>query len=333
MKERKKIFIPLFMMIFAFMMFVTNIPKIKAETETITLEYTVAPKSTMSNNQMAIEVIPKNEEQISIELLLSNESYISNVILNIEDYQSGNTFNEALEFPVLYATSILVQGSDTMIYVSFDIDGKGFLGHYADIGEGAYITLSFDVQIINESNYIDVTFMVDSEFYSTAKQMKNDTWFVDEIKASMYRAGYRFKGWYLDPEYTTLDTEGSDVDYTVYGYFEEKEKILVRFYDGETVISQSYQYESEPLLKPNPTKASHVFVGWYLDPEFETRLEDEAMFDDDVNIYAKFIQSGGGVTITPDEPFKPNIYAYIIGAVVLIIIMSFGSTQKKKWRK
>lgn len=336
MKERKKIFIPLFVMLFAFMMLVTNIPTLNAESETITLEYTVAPQSTMQNNEMAIEVIPKNEEQISIELLLSNDSYITNVILNIEDYQSSNTFEETLEFPTLYATSILLQGADTTIYVTFGLDGKGFLGHYADIGEGSYITLSFDVEIVNESNYIDVTFMVDGELYSTAKQMKNDTWVVDELQASMYRAGYRFRGWYLDPEYTTLDNEGSEVDYTVYGYFEEKEKILVRFYDGDTVISQSYQYESEPLLKPNPTKASHVFMGWYLDPEFETRLEDEAMFDDDINIYAKFNQSGGGGAIVPDEPFNLNFYVYIVGAVILIIvIMSFGSTKKaiKKKRR
>ncbi|MEM0173877.1 MAG: InlB B-repeat-containing protein, partial [Sulfolobaceae archaeon] len=101
----------------------------------------------------------------------------------------------------------------------------------------------------------------------------------------------------------------------------------------ESIISQGMQYATESLLKPsNPVKPGHVFMGWYLDSEFTTKLENDATFDSDVNIYAKFIADSGGAVI-PTEENNKTLYLVGAAALLLILFIAISSTKGKPTKK
>lgn len=332
MKNKKKILMPLMALVLSVFLFGYKVPNIKAEELPTKVEFVISPSGDMIDGEMPVTFQPVGE-QPSIELIASNLENITNASLNIDDYQGENTYTETLSFPLAVNDFITFDGADSSIGVKIALDGSGFLYHYAPIGEGASITLSFDVDLLNDTNYVQITYMLDGESFDVRKQKKNDIPNLPLTEPTKY--GFIFKGWYLEPEFTTaitLETRFT-TNTTVYGHLQEKTLISVKYYDGESIISQGMQYSAESLLKPsNPVKAGHVFMGWYLDSEFTTKLENDATFESDVNIYAKFIADSGGA-ITPTEENNKTLYLVGAAALLLIVFIAISSTKGKPTKK
>lgn len=332
MKNKKKILMPLMALVLSVILFGYQIPNINAEILPTTVEFTIAPNGEMIDGAMPVKFLPKTETQPSIELIASNLDSITGSLMVIDDYQSTNNYSETLDVSLTFAEYIMFTGNSSEIGLKIGLDGNGFLYHYAPIGDGAYITLTFDITLNNVSNYVNITYLLDGESYDVRKQKKDDIPNLPITEPTKY--GFTFKGWYLDQEYTTPLSlyDRFEIDSYVYGFFEEKAKITIKFYDGDLVISEATQYESEAVLKPsNPVKAGQVFIGWYLDPNFETRLENEDTFTTNTNLYAKFVADTGGIVI-PTE--KNNKTLYVVGAAaLLILLMAIGSKKNNKSTK
>ncbi len=333
MKNKKKILMPIMALVLLVILFGYQVPNIKAA-EPTTVEFTISPAGNMIDGEMPVTFQPVGE-QPSIELIASNVGNITNGSLVIEDYQSSNNYTESFESTTIDPVYDFISftGSDSAIGLKIGLDGNGFLYHYASISEGAYITLSFDIVLNNTTNYVDITYMLGDVVIETKKQKKDDIPNLPLTEPTKY--GFIFKGWYLEPEFTTaitLETRFT-TNTTVYGYLQEKTLISVKYYDGESIISQGTQYSTESLLKPsNPVKPGHVFMGWYLDSEFTTKLENDATFESDVNIYAKFIEDSGGAVI-PTEENNKTLYLVGAAALLLIVFIAISSTKGKPTKK
>lgn len=332
MKNKKKILMSVMALVLSVILFGYQVPNIKAA-EPTTVEFTISPAGNMIDGEMPVTFQPVGE-QPSIELIASNVESITNGSLVIEDYQSSKNYTESFDATTIDPVYdfISFSGSDSAIGLKIGLDGNGFLYHYASISEGAYITLSFDIVLNNTTNYVDITYMLGDVVIETKKQKKDDIPNLPLTEPTKY--GFIFKGWYLEPEFTTaitLETRFT-TNTTVYGYLQEKTLISVKYYDGESIISQGMQYATESLLKPsNPVKPGHVFMGWYLDSEFTTKLENDATFESDVNIYAKFIADSGGAVIPTEENNKTF---YLVGAALLLIVfIAIISTKGKPTKK
>lgn len=112
------------------------------------------------------------------------------------------------------------------------------------------------------------------------------------------RDGYRFTGWYTDPDLTnrvTRVTVGEDT--TLYAGWEElkqEESRTVTFDDGTTKTSRQVAAGSTIRLTETPTRDGYRFTGWYTDPEKTNRVT-RVTVDNDLTLYAGWekINSGG----------------------------------------
>lgn len=303
-------------------------PELNAAVQTV--QFTLSPQGNMVDGKMPV-TFQAVGEQPTVELIASNLENIRNVSLVIDDYQNLNNYTDSLDLPLAINDFITFNGSDSAIGVKLALDNNGFLYHYATIGEGASITLSFDIDLLNTTNYVQITYMLDGEVFDTKMQKKDD---IPNSPLDPTKYGYEFKGWYLEPEFTTpisLSTR-FELDSTVYGKYVEKTLIIVKYYDGETVISQSTQYTNELLLKPdNPIKSGHIFIGWYLEPDFTTKLENEDVFESDVNIYAKFIaDTGGGLIVEEESTITQNVIFIVGGLMIVVFLIGLNNSKKQK---
>lgn len=138
------------------------------------------------------------------------------------------------------------------------------------------------------------------------------------------KTGYRFIGWYLDPEFTILVTKIIEAkDVTVYAKWEKIEQdvnvynIIYHLNGGINHLNNPDKlYESElPFTLFKPTRVGYIFVGWYITNEFEgEEIKIIDTLDGDLNLYAKwekepeakynisYVLNGG--TNHPDNPIK-----------------------------
>lgn len=106
--------------------------------------------------------------------------------------------------------------------------------------------------------------------------------------------GHRFVGWYLDKDFINLfDYQKIDKDITLYARWQEWESPLymVSFEtNGGEAISPIMCDYNDNLILPIPTKEDHTFNGWYLEKNLETLVDTIMIIEEDVTLYAKWIE-------------------------------------------
>ena len=110
--------------------------------------------------------------------------------------------------------------------------------------------------------------------------------------------GYRFTGWYADPqltEWVTRITVGEDM--TLYAGWEElqqHETRTVTFDDGTKQTTSQVEAGTTIRLTETPEREGYRFTGWYTDPE-KTHRVTRVKVDDDITLYAGWekIDNGG----------------------------------------
>lgn len=102
--------------------------------------------------------------------------------------------------------------------------------------------------------------------------------------------GHEFLGWYLDPDlsepFNVSEMPANDL--TVYGSYRPL-SFTVDFEtgDGPEISSLSVEYgQSIPLEDPH--YSGHVFLGWYLDPDYQEPLDFMDMPARDLTLYARY---------------------------------------------
>ncbi|TXK77043.1 InlB B-repeat-containing protein [Paenibacillus sp. N3.4] len=114
------------------------------------------------------------------------------------------------------------------------------------------------------------------------------------------KAGYTFGGWYTDGTYATAYNFTSAItgNTTVYGKWNVNSyTVSFDVGSGSEVASQSVE-ENGKAVKPatNPTKAGHMFEGWYTDVTYATPYNfTSAAITGTTTIYAKWTMNPPGV--------------------------------------
>ena len=87
--------------------------------------------------------------------------------------------------------------------------------------------------------------------------------------------GYEFNGWFVDDEYfSSTTTVNSDTDVVAY-LRPIVYNIVYKLNEGKNPSSAKtyYNIESDNVYLPTPTRTGHKFLGWYLDSEYENKVE------------------------------------------------------------
>ena len=120
------------------------------------------------------------------------------------------------------------------------------------------------------------------------------------------KSGYLFKGWYSDKSLTKAFNFNSAVrsNLTLYAKWEAKAAYTVTFNanGGTAVKAQSVSSGAKASKPANPTKAGHVFKGWYSDKSLTKAYDFNSAVKSDLALYAKweaneytvtFVSNGG----------------------------------------
>lgn len=101
-------------------------------------------------------------------------------------------------------------------------------------------------------------------------------------------AGYRFGGWYLDPEFETAYTPSPLLsDLNLYAKFEEIIYYEVNYY-VQSLLYETITLESgSSIPMPEVSMEGYTFSGWYIDGTFTT-VFDGSNISTNIDLYAKF---------------------------------------------
>ncbi len=195
-------------------------------------------------------------------------------------------------------------------------DGYRFMGWYLDEAYSQEIS-SFGYATIPDGLTIYARF---EKLYNVsyvlpdyAAAMETDTriaseYFVPEWLEDVADADseYRFAGWYADADYTALVTAISDraEDVVLYAKFVPLYHVTAHTDGGELTASiPKYTAEDEvELNRIEAKKDNYIFLGWYSDAEFQTKIETiPAGTTYNVEIYAKYDRCTDGLVFTLRE--------------------------------
>jgi len=106
------------------------------------------------------------------------------------------------------------------------------------------------------------------------------------------RLGFRFDGWYTDPNFNVPFNRFSQIknDMTLYANWIEENYMIVFDSRGGTSISPITRKYNQSVSAPNePTREGYVFDQWYTDLNFDNRFTFDTMPAENVTLYAKWI--------------------------------------------
>lgn len=116
-------------------------------------------------------------------------------------------------------------------------------------------------------------------------------------------AEYRFAGWYADASYTEQVTSISDraEDVVLYAKFVPLYHVTAHLDGGSLMVTiPKFTAEDEiDLSSITAEKANHLFLGWYLDADFQEAIQSiPAGTEQNIEIYAKYVRCTDGLEFT-----------------------------------
>ncbi|MDE6408107.1 MAG: InlB B-repeat-containing protein, partial [Anaeroplasmataceae bacterium] len=120
------------------------------------------------------------------------------------------------------------------------------------------------------------------------------------------KAGYIFKGWYVDEAYTVLwnIVDVIEKDITLYAKWDAlpRQFKVTFWYVGGGVFTEIVAIEKELITRPeDPTISGYRIDGWYIDEQCKTLFDFEKDYiEEDTILYGKWISAEEWYTITYD---------------------------------
>lgn len=130
------------------------------------------------------------------------------------------------------------------------------------------------------------------------------------------REGYRFDGWFTEPECTNaynFETAISD-SMTLYAKWTKVEDwkplemfVTFKYNDGVTEDRLVKVGEDGTVAKPaDPAREGYVFDGWFTDAECTEAFDFATKLDGNISLYAKWTKAEDWKPIGPSEPVDPE---------------------------
>jgi len=191
------------------------------------------------------------------------------------------------------SNTILLQSDDDYFYYGQKRIDSSAAGTQFQIGASTLswtlLTESFELQLLHRDPltiHLDLDGGVcekDSlEVEGGRKLLKSDL-------PTPQKSGYKFMGWYVDPEYDTeYEEKPITRERTFYAKFTKE--VTVTFHPNGGTEGDALHLLSGDLIKTyTPQREDYKFMGWYTDSAFANKLETGAKAaEEDVNLYAKW---------------------------------------------
>lgn len=183
-------------------------------------------------------------------------------------------------------------------------DGYAFNGWYLDIEmtdpytpkpitEDITLYAGFDALI-----YHNVTIM-DDDHPLTTYEILDDTPIDDGDEIKPHHA---FEGYYKDQALTDPFDEATEIteDITLYAKFIPNTYTITYVQDDTVYSEQSVTYDDDFTLLEIDDDTLY-FMGWYLDPQFESRYQKPEVLKDDITLYAYLTSDVHEITLHIDD--------------------------------
>ena len=128
------------------------------------------------------------------------------------------------------------------------------------------------------------------------------------------REGYRFMGWYTEPEYKNKvpNLYKPTKSITLYARWEMIRIHEIRFNtNSDLTIAPYFVKENTAIEKlPAPTREGYGFLGWYLDAGLNTQVYEGYIPLQDLTLHAKWVKQAEIINITFDEANGKPVRTY-----------------------
>jgi uncharacterized repeat protein (TIGR02543 family) len=186
-----------------------------------------------------------------------------------------------------YLDDLFLFEEDTYVAPSYNGDSYLFFGK--STGDSSTDVEVEYVKVDNAGAYINVVEFNSNGGSDVATQIVSGT---ATLPTPPAKTGYTFAGWYSDLALTTSYYFESPVSSNLTLYAKWNVQSFVVTYDvdgGSAVGSETVEYNKKATKPTDPTKASHVFMGWYADDLFTTPFDFDAPITEAVTVHAQWM--------------------------------------------
>ncbi len=182
-----------------------------------------------------------------------------------------------------------------------DVEGYQFLGWHQPFND---ITSNKTIHTVYEIRTFSVSF--DNPYGEPIAPITNVPYGDVVSLPTLVREGYTFTGWFLqsDTNVSFDSTTPLTNNVTLVPQFEANTYTITFYIDGDNV-TQTMRFETDndlTTLMP-PTKAEHVFAGWYLDAALTQPFTSGFMPPNDLELYGDWASEGLIYEANGDETF------------------------------
>lgn len=179
-------------------------------------------------------------------------------------------------------------------------EGYSFLSWYYDIyylekveSFPIIIEESISLYALYEINSYNIYYYLDDALFETHKYFYNEM--INEINVPL-KDEHTFHGWEID-----IPTNMPSHDLTINGYYAANLSTITFDYGDGNYTDITYNYPNIPNKPDNPYKEDFIFVGWYLDLNYDFLYKFDAPLIKDITLHARFIYSG-------DDDYQNLVY-------------------------
>lgn len=129
--------------------------------------------------------------------------------------------------------------------------------------------------------------------------------------------GYRFLGWYANPNGTGNEITSVTLteDITLYAKWEELRKFKVSFVSEYGSFNEIEKYEGESVSLEElttPSENGYIFEGWYTSNDYSNLYRGTASISGDITLYAKWNEINvGKIKITITRMYRNKLKEYL----------------------
>ena len=218
------------------------------------------------------------------------------------------------EFFVSKNNQIIQQEFDSPINTpSLSKNGYRFVGWYDESGNKMTETWQYTENQTFTAKWEPISYTITYNLGGGINNASNPSTYTIEDSVTLQppsKAGYTFKGWYTDSNFTTKVTSISKEagSITLYAKWEVNSYNLtvdanegafapkVTFMSDGAAVNSLYLYEQNSVVAYRPAnKAGYIFAGWYRDDSFTNLFKFNGTITEDITLYAKWIECSDNI--------------------------------------
>lgn len=145
---------------------------------------------------------------------------------------------------------------------------------------------SISLYALYEINSYNIYYYLDDVLFETHKYYYNEL--INEIDVPL-KDDHTFYGWVDD-----IPTNMPSSDITINGYYASNSSTITFDYGNGSYTDVTYSYPNIPIKPEDPFKEDFIFVGWYLDLNYDFLYKFDTPLIKDITLHARFVYNGDG---------------------------------------